>query len=160
MKQFLQCMLAVSLLLAAGAAWAQKCKPAVGHFEAVIVPPGQGHCPNVPNAFCTAGRVWGGIQGNYQFVMSSLVPSGPTGVATVFFYTGESTVFLKNGDQVVGTDTGSLDLPPGQGGFASLISFHGGTGKMSGASGQLRLRGELGADGTTSGDYIGSLCTP
>jgi hypothetical protein len=29
---------------------------------------------------------------------------------------------------------------------------------MAGATGQIRLRGEL-AEGTTSGDYIGILCT-
>jgi hypothetical protein len=62
---------------------------------------------------------------------------------------------------VVGTDTGAIDLPPGQGGFASLITFTGGTGGMSGATGQIRLRGEFDvASGTTSGDYLGSLCTP
>ena len=53
----------------------QSCKPVVGHFEAFVVPPGQGHCPSVPEAFCTAGRVWGGIQGNYQFVMTAAEPS-------------------------------------------------------------------------------------
>lgn len=147
------------LALAASPAFAESCKPVVGHFEATVVLPGQGHCPNDPNAFCTAGRVWGGIQGDYRFVMSALIPSGPTGVGTIFFFTGESRILLKSGDELLGTDTGSLDLPPGQGGFASLITFHGGSGRMGGATGQIRLRGEL-APGTTSGDYLGSLCTP
>jgi len=32
---------------------------------------------------------------------------------------------------------------------------------MTGATGQIRLRGELSAQaGTTSGDYVGTLCTP
>jgi hypothetical protein len=66
---------------------------------------------------------------------------------------------LKSGDQLLGTDTGSIDLPPGQGGFASLITFNGGTGDMMVATGQIRLRGEFdAAQGMTSGDYIGSLC--
>src|SRR5437868_5482314 len=100
----------------------QTCKPVNGHFEAVVVPPGsQDFCPSDPSTFCTAGRVWGGIQGDYQFVMSSLVPSGA--VATVFFFTGRSTVFLQSGDEVFGTDTGSIDF--GRGGFASLITFDG-----------------------------------
>lgn len=141
---------------------AQSCKPVVGHFEAVLVPPGQGHCPADPNAFCTAGRVWGGVQGTYQFFMTGAVPSADFGgVPTILFFTGRSTVFLKSGEQVVGTDTGSIDLPPGQGGFASLITFDGGTGDMSGATGQIRLRGAFSAaEGTTSGDYIGELCKP
>jgi hypothetical protein len=137
------------------------CKPVVGHFRAVVVPPGEAHCPPDPNAFCTAGRIWGGLQGDYQFVMTGLMPSAAIGgVPTISFFAGKSTVFLKSGDQLFGADTGSFDLPPGQGGLASLITFSGGTGKMSAAAGQLKLRGELDAvEGTTSGDYIGKLCT-
>ena len=129
-----------------------KCKPVTGHFEAVVVPPFTGHC-NAPT-FCTAGRVWGGINGDYQFVMTSFVPSG---FEAVFFFTGQSIVFLQSGDEVRGTDTGSID--PVRGGFASLISFTGGSGGMTGATGQIRLRGELG-EASTSGDYTGELCTP
>jgi hypothetical protein len=136
------------------------CSPVVGHFEASVVPPGSGHCPDVADTFCTAGRVWGGIQGTYQFIMNAATPAAALGgPPTVLFFTGSSDVALKSGDHVVGTDTGSIDLPPGLGGFASLITFSGGTGNMSGATGQIRLRGEFNAsEGTTSGDYIGSLC--
>jgi hypothetical protein len=139
----------------------QSCKPVVGHFEAVVVPPGQGHCPSDPTAFCTAGRVWGGIQGNYQFVITGAIPSSAIGgIPTILFFTGQSVIFLKSGNELHGTDTGAIDLPPGLGGFASLITFTGGTGGMSTASGQIRLRGEFDAsEGTTTGDYIGTLCT-
>jgi hypothetical protein len=96
--------------------------------------------------------VWGGLQGNYAFAMTSLQPSGA--VPSISFFTGDSEVTLRNGDLVHGTDTGSIDLGP-DGGFASLITFSGGT------SGQIRLRGQLDlAEGTTSGDYIGTICTP
>jgi hypothetical protein len=139
---------------------AQTCKPVVGSFEAFVVPPGQGHCPSDPTAFCTAGRVWGGIQGNYQFVITGAIPASAIGgVPTVLFFAGKSGIFLKSGDQLLGKDTGSIDLPPGQGGFASLITFDGGTGNMTLATGQIRLRGEFdAAAGMTSGDYMGSLC--
>ena len=134
----------------------QGCKPVVGHFEASVVP-----CPPGPSPICTAGRVWGGIQGMYDFVMTTMVSSLPGGVPTIFFFTGRSTILLKSGDVLFGTDTGSIDLPPGQGGFASLITFDGGTGGTSGATGQIRLRGEFSAtEGTTIGDYLGALCTP
>ncbi|MEO8328814.1 MAG: hypothetical protein ABI586_02305 [Candidatus Nanopelagicales bacterium] len=138
----------------------QTCKPVVGSFEAAVVPPGQGHCPPTPGTFCTAGRVWGGIRGSYQFVMVGTYPAGLiSGVPTVLFFTGRSTIFLKRGDQLLGIDTGSIDLPPGQGGFASLITFGGGTGTMANATGQIRLRGEFSAtEATTSGDYIGNVC--
>jgi len=133
------------------------CKPVVGSFQTSAMPPGQGHCP-VAAPLCTAGRVWGGIQGSYQFVMTAASPAAPLGgTPTVVFFTGTSAVALNGGAQVsgLGLDTGSLDLPPGLGGFASLITFGGG------ASGQIRLRGEFNAaDGTTTGDYLGTICMP
>ncbi len=153
---------ALALLWAAGAVAAPDCKPVVGSFLASVVPPGGGHCPNVAGAFCTAGRVWGGLQGDYQFVMNGAQPANVPplgGIATVLFFTGRSTVFLKSGATVYGTDTGSLDVPPGQGGFASLITFTDAAGHVT--QGQIRLRGEFNpAEGTTSGDYLGTVCTP
>lgn len=131
----------------------QRCEPVVGHFEASVQPPAE--CAGV---LCTAGRVWGGLQGTYRFVMTSLQPSGA--VPSIMFFTGDSVVTTKKGDLVLGTDTGSIDLGPNAG-FASLITFNGGSGDHTGATGQIRLRGELDqAAGTTSGDYIGSLCRP
>lgn len=141
--------------LASAPAAAANCKPVVGGFEASLVAPGQGHCP--PEApFCTAGRVWGGVQGTYKFVMSGAVSSADLGgVPTILFFAGRSTVVLKNGKQIVGTDTGSIDLPPGAGGFASLITFDGNV------TGQIKLRGDFdAAAATTNGDYIGELCQP
>ena len=143
----------------------QACKPVVGHFEAVLVPPGQGHCPVAPPppepSLCTAGRVWGGIQGNYQFVSTGILSSTAiAGPPEIFFFTGRSTIALKSGDQLLGADTGSIDLVSPFGGFASLITFDGGTGAMSNATGQIRLRGEFSAsEGTTAGDYLGTLCS-
>src|SRR6266850_3889697 len=165
MKRRFQFMTACALLLITGGAQVfanQNCHDVNGHFEAHVVPPGQGHCPSDPGTFCTAGRVWGGIQGNYQFVMTGAIPSATIGgVDTILFFTGRSTIFLKHDDLLFGTDTGSIDLPPGLGGFASLITFTGGTGETSGATGQIRLRGEFNAaEATTNGDYIGTLCTP
>lgn len=148
-------VLGLFLAFAAAAPLAADCKPSTGHFEASIVPPGStSWCPATA-PFCTAGRVWGGMQGDYRFVMSGLVPSTIVGgVPTIFFFAGQSTVDLQDGGQAIGTDTGSIDLNPATGGFASLITF------TSGRTGQIRLRGKLGATGTTSGDYTGELCTP
>jgi hypothetical protein len=153
MKPALMFLVIVAMLLGAAAphsAAAQDCKPVVGHFEARIVTEG---CTAL---LCTAGRVWGGIQGTYDFAMTSVVPSGRPDVPTIFFFTGDSTISLKSGDELRGVDTGVID--PARGGFASLITFTGGTGAMTNATGQIRLRGELDED-TTSGDYIGTLCT-
>ena len=153
-RTFLRAALGAALASSFVPLVAADCRPATGHFEAVVVAPGSGHCPPVPGVFCTAGRVWGGIQGNYQFVMSGAVPAATIGgIPTALFFAGQSTVFLKDGGTVTGTDSGTLDLPPGQLGFASLITF------TSGGSGQVRLRGEFDpAAGTTAGDYVGTFC--
>ncbi len=142
--------IAVSMLLASSV-FAQACKPVVGSFEAVVVPAGLRHCPNGAE-LCTAGRVWGGVQGTYEFVMTAQHPSILMGgVPTIIFFTGRSSVLLKSGGQIAGTDTGSIDVL--RGGFASLITF-------DGEGGQIKLRGDFDpAAGTTSGDYIGTLCT-
>jgi hypothetical protein len=135
---------------------AQQCKPLVGSFEAEVQPANT--CAGV---LCTAGHVWGGIQGNYRFTMDKIIANGEPEVPTISFFTGHSIIALKRGDELFGTDTGTIDLPPGQGGFASLITFTGGTGVMANATGQIRLRGEFDpVAGTTSGDYIGTVCTP
>src|SRR6185437_3763471 len=85
---------------------AQQCKPLVGSFEAQVQPANT--CPGV---LCTAGNVWGGIQGNYRFTMDKIIPNGEPEVPTISFFTGHSIITLKNGEQLFGTDTGTLDLP-------------------------------------------------
>ena len=143
----------VAMICAAGPAVAradQQCKPVVGSFEAHLVSDG---CTS-PVGLCTAGRVWGGIQGTYAFTMTTAQPADPADVPSILFFTGRSAVTLKTGDVVHGTDTGAIDL--GAGGFASLITF-----KTEGGAplGQIRLRGDYdAAAGTTSGDYLGTFC--
>lgn len=135
---------------------AQQCKPLVGSFEAQVQP-----ADTCLGPLCTAGNVWGGIQGTYRFTMDKIIPNGEPEVPTISFFTGHSIITLKSGDQLFGTDTGTIDLPPGHGGFASLITFTGGSGAMANAIGQIRLRGEFDPiAGTTSGDYVGTVCTP
>lgn len=144
-------------LLAAtvGPVAAQQCKPLVGSFEAEVQP-----ATTCPGVLCTVGHVWGGIQGDYRFTMDKTIANAEPEVPTIFFFTGHSIITLKGGDELFGTDTGTIDLPPGKGGFASLITFTGGTGAMANATGQIRLRGEFNpVAGTTSGDYIGTVCT-
>jgi len=87
---------------------AQQCKPLVGSFEAEVQPANT--CPGV---LCTAGHVWGGIQGDYRFTMDKIIPNGEPEVPTISFFTGHSIISLKSGDQLFGTDTGTIDLPPG-----------------------------------------------
>jgi hypothetical protein len=154
MKQSYACGALAAVLASSICVLAADCRPVNGHFEANVVAPGTGHCPPVPGIFCTAGRVWGGIQGDYKFVMSGATPAATIGgIPTALFFAGQSVVSLQDGSIVDGTDSGTLDLPPGQLGFASLISF------TSGGSGQIRLRGQFDpVAGITAGDYVGSFC--
>lgn len=157
MNRILECIAAGAALLVAVVPAARAdtgCKPVEGHFLANVVPQGVGHCPDVPGVFCTAGRVWGGIQGDYQFVMSGAIPAATIGgIANAIFFAGHSTIAMQDGSTIQATDSGTLDLPPGQGGFASLITFD------AGAAGQIRLRGYFDpVAGTTSGDYLGAFC--
>jgi hypothetical protein len=148
---------AAILLCAAPARGDQSCRPVNGHFEARLVPPAD--CAS-PVGVCTSGRVWGGLRGTYFFTMESLAPTGQPAVPSILFFTGKSDIRIAGGT-VQGVDTGTIDLPPGAGGFASLITFTGGTGAGAGTSGQIRLRGELdAASGITSGDYVGMMCRP
>ena len=153
-------LIAATVVVSASVFADQQCKPVVGSFEAHLVSIQDG-CAS-PVGLCTTGRVWGGIQGTYEFTMTNAIQNGEPTVPTILFFTGQSVVTLNNGDTVLGTDTGAIDPPPGQGGFASLITFrHGGTGSTANATGQIRLRGEFDPiAGTTSGDYLGTICTP
>lgn len=58
----------------------------------------------VPGVLCTAGRVWGGIQGQYQFVVSRVVPAVVIGgIPTAIFFAGQSNILLNDGSTVIGT---------------------------------------------------------
>lgn len=154
-------MLAVSLLAALvpsmSAVDAQpRCKPIVGHFEAAVVPPPA--CTVAMPLVCTGGRVWGGLQGEYAFVMSTVQPADPT-MPWINFFTGRSTITLKTGDTLQAVDTGTIDFQSG--GFASLITITGGIGGHAGTTGQMRLIGIFDPQaGTTAGEYRGTLCRP
>lgn len=126
------------------------CKPVNGHSETQIVP--------CPAPLCTQGRVIGGLQGRLRLTATGLIPSGPTGLPTVSFFTGQSLIEAKDGSVLVGTDTGTIDFATGK--VATLITWIDGTGKFAGASGQIRVMADVQPDGTVVSDYRGELCIP
>jgi len=128
----------------------QNCRNVEGDFVArVVTPPG---CP--ANSFCTAGDLTGDLKGKYEFhITREPVAAGAPAAGSIRFFVGESTVTLRNGDKLVGIDTGTIDMPPGNGGIASLITW------TQGASGQIRVSGVYDpAKQTTSGEYEGRVC--
>ncbi len=129
---------------------AQNCRSVKGKFLAHLVSPPA--CP--AGSLCTAGDLTGDLKGTYEFhVTRPPVDAGAPAPTSVKFFVGESRVKLKKGGTINGVDTGTIDMPPGRGGFASLITW------TQGAAGQIRLRGMLTPAGTT-GEYAGDLCTP
>ena len=134
---------------------AKNCRAVKGAFVAKLVQPPA--CPE--GSVCTAGKLTGGLTGTYEFhVTKAPVEAGAPAPPTVRFFVGQSTVTLKNGDVLIGTDTGTIDMPPGLGGFASLITWTEARGKITNAGGQIRLRGILDPATGTSGDYEGNVC--
>src|SRR5580765_2039524 len=101
---FVSVIIAAAIAAASPASADPQCKPVVGSFEAHITTEG---CTAAPGLLCTSGRVWGGIQGNYFFTMASLVPTSvvappSASVPSIFFFTGNSEVALKDGDHASG----------------------------------------------------------
>lgn len=134
----------------------QECKPIVGRFEASVVPPPD--CTATLPLVCTGGRVWGGLQGEYFFTMSSAAAADPT-VPFINFFTGQSLITIDGSGTLQALDTGTIDFVGG--GFASLITVTGGSGAYAGATGQLRVTGVFDpAAGTTAGQYRGTVCRP
>jgi hypothetical protein len=128
-----------------------------GRFEADPVPPPE--CTS-PVGLCTRGTLSGALRGTYEFVAQSFIPSGAPATPAITFYTGESAISTRRGAQLFGGDTGTIDLDPTRSGaMSALLTFTGGTGYLTGATGQLHLAGNLDfATGKTSGTYHGELC--
>jgi hypothetical protein len=160
--------LRAAALVAVVAAWAQptdasghgkRCHPMHGHFSSMPVAPPA--CTS-PVGFCTAGDLWGGLQGGYSFTMNTAIPSNDPTVPGVTFYTGTSLIAMKDGGSLVGTDTGAVDLSPvGTGKMVSLITVTDGADGYEGAHGYLQLRGTMNfLTGAVTGEYVGELCRP
>ena len=131
---------------------AAKCTNVEGDFVAHVV--SEAPCP--PNGLCTAGELTGGLKGKYEFhITKAPIDAGSPAPATVKFFVGQSTVTLVKGGTLTGIDSGAIDMPPGQGGFASIITW------TNGATGQIRVNGTFDRKANaTKGEYEGTVCRP
>src|SRR5213594_3721331 len=91
--------LSLALLLGTGPAASSGCNPVNGHLVEDLVP-GPG--------FHTVGRLWGGIQGAYEFTLTSATPTGDPTISTIVHFVGHSTVHTRTGDLRF-TEAGALD---------------------------------------------------
>jgi len=91
----------------------QDCKPVVGHFEAPGGAPWPGTCPSDPTSFVLLAAFGVGFKANYQFVMTTAFSSVLMWRRPFdsLFYGKEHDIF-ESDISLLGTDTGSIDLPP------------------------------------------------
>lgn len=130
------------------------CKPVIGPFSAVNLPPSE--CAS-PVGFCTEGKLKGNFKGTYSFVMTGVIPAGEAEIPDVTFFKGDSMVVTKHGHEYLGIDTGAINLEaPGMlnsGRFSTLLTF------TEGGAGHLWIHGTSDlVEGTVKGVYSGLVC--
>ncbi len=130
------------------------CLSVWGIFLSNSVPPPE--CQS-PAGLCTEGTLWGGLSGDYTMTINQLIPIGEPQLPFVNFYTGQSSISLFNGKELVGIDSGSLNGSPpgtvGSGKFATLLTF------IEGAEGYLYIDGTFDfVTGQAYGIYKGRVC--
>lgn len=137
--------------LGAQAGAVQGVMPVSGHLTSHVVAGPE--CAS-PVGICTAGTLNGGIQGDFQFTALTLTP---TGVPTVFSYTGTIEVQTKDGDIHI-SDAGAFDTT-GDGPVVDLSTITGGSGKFEGASGYIEIYGTFTFAAGGNSDYKGKVIT-
>ena len=138
----------VAALALAGVAAAKECKPVSGTFSAENVFPPE--CAS-PVGFCTRGALTGDLDAGYAFTQLTANVAFP-----LLTFTGESTITRSHGGaQLLGSDTGTIDLAAGT--FTTIVNIVGGTKQYEGASGRIVATGHLTPTGT-EGTYTGEIC--
>lgn len=151
---------AVALVLLSGTseAMADKCKTVHGHFiDQVLVP--SPPCTSPVNT-CVSGKAIGGLKGDIFATATSINLSIDTPVTAVVFETTDLVLHTKDGDLQMKEAAAYNADPNGHGDFGDVVTVVGGsTGKWAGATGRLRVWGNL---TVTESDvnYDGEVCFP
>ncbi len=138
------------------------CKNISGHSNSIVEDTNTcGSTSNPP--ICLSGSASGSkISGTFteKFIFISLNPVDPD-TPSVFFFVSENTFVTKKGT-LFGINAGTVDFDQsGDGHFASLITWTGGTGDYVDASGHSVLDGMNDfAAGTLENTFNGEVCTP
>ena len=149
---------AMVLLIGTSEAMAQKCKTVHGHFiDQVLVssPP----CTSPVNT-CVSGKAIGGLKGDFFATVASITLSIDTPVTAVVFETADLVLHTKDGDLQMKEAAAYNGDPNGHGDLGDVVTVVGGsTGKWVGATGRLRVWGNL---TVTESDvnYDGEVCLP
>ncbi len=143
-------------LLGGNEALAQNCKPVHGQFiNQVLIPPGT-TC--LSQFACVSGQAKGVLKGDFLSTITSFTPSIDTATTSVFFVTADLVLHTKNGDLLL-KEAAASNQNPDEGDLGDVVTVVGGTDKWAGATGRLRVWGNL---STTVSDvtYDGDVCLP
>lgn len=146
-------------------ALAKDCKPVHGHFINQALVFFDGTSCTSPVGFCVSGQATGVIKGPFLATVTSRTPI--TDLFPSLAGTPAGTVAFVTADLVIHTKTGDLHLKeaaasnedPNQGDLGDVVTVVGGTDKWVGATGRLRVWGNL---STIISDvtYDGDVCVP
>jgi hypothetical protein len=149
--------LAGSMLLWGGSeALAKNCKPVHGQFiNQVLIPPGT-TC--LSPFSCVSGEAKGVIKGDFLATITSFNPSIDTALTGVFFVTADLVIHTKNGDLSL-KEAAASNQNPDEGDLGDVVTVVGGTGQWAGATGRLRVYGNL-SPTISDVTYDGDVCVP
>jgi hypothetical protein len=149
---------AIALATAGSPTWAAQCKPLHGQLHSHLTSP-----------TTISGTLTGGLQADFDVALTSqtwvsaLDPTVPPQAAFVALVTGQTEFRTKSGGALFGVNAAAGDFDPGSDGhLTDLITFTGGSGDLSGASGHIVVVGRQvdSANGVIEARYSGELCTP
>ncbi len=149
------------LLLGGSEALAHKCKPVHGQFiNQVVVPTGPTCTSPVAINTCVSGRAIGVLKGDFLATITSITPSIDTAVTSVIFETADLVIHTKDGDLHLKEAASYNADPNGHGDLGDVVTVVGGsTGKWAGATGRLRVWGNL-TPTESDVNYEGEVCRP
>lgn len=150
-------LMSLVLLLGRSEALAENCKPVHGRFvNQVLVPPPT--CTSLLGV-CVSGRAIGVLNGDFFATITSSVPSPNFLETGILFQTAENDLSTADGDLYMLEASAYNADPAGLGDLGDVVTIVGGTGKWAGATGRLRVWGNL-AVTVSDVTYDGDVCIP
>jgi hypothetical protein len=146
-------MAVIVLPLGSMANAAQACKTVKGKL---IVRPLTGPDCHSSVGLCSQGTIKGDIDGDFLFVATSLTATADTPTTSVLQFTGDSVIHTTDGDLML-KDSGAVSTEA-DGYTIDLAVITSGSGRLSGASGALRITGTFTPPTGGESNYAGQIC--
>jgi len=138
---------------------AAECRSVRGSIEETVLPASE--CTS-PVGLCADEKLSGQLRGDASFIAAKIIPTDDTPATGVVFVTGDITI----ADAKLGRNQGTLTVKSaasfrtvGDGDLTDTQVITGGTGDFAGATGSLRISGNVVGD-TGAASYKGTVCLP